>query len=456
MRSLFFKIFVYFWGLIFLVTLVVVGLLLYREQQSPPVAQRHLAQRAVVEYGREAANTYERHGAQALKDFLSAVRKQHGLSLLLFDEQAAPLIAGKVPFGLRNVAQRALRIGASEFPAHGRRHIMPTVVRGESGRSYAVVAWLPRRPAPQYIIAELTRGLLGWQLLSILVLTALVCFILARSFSMPIRRLRNATHRFASGDLSVRVGSSIKGKNEISALAADFDDMATRIEALVAGQQRLLRDISHELRSPLTRLGIALELARKHAGNAEQEHSLQRIELEGERMNALIGQLLELTRLEHAETATARESVNLRQMLGEIVRDADYEAAERNKEVQLDADECTVSAAPELIARALENVIRNAVHYTAAGTGVEVVLRCSGHQALISVADSGPGVPDAELDKLFIPFYRVGEARERHSGGSGIGLAIARRAIELHSGTIQACNRDSGGLLITMVLPLGA
>lgn len=455
MQSLFFRIFLYFWGLVILVAVTIVSLTIFRDQQYPPAMHRQLAQRAVVEYGREAVRLYERHGSEALRDFTSDVRREHGLTILLFDGHANPLLQSKVACGMQNVVIRALQTDEGEFPVRGQRNAFAAVVHSDNGKRYVAAVWLPRRPAPQHIVAELTRGLLGWKLLLVLGLTALVCFVLARSLVTPITRLRRATHRFASGDLSTRVGSEIRGRNEIAALAADFDDMATRIEALVEGQQRLLRDISHELRSPLTRLGIALELARREQGSAQQEKSLQRIELESERMNSMIGQLLDLTRMEHADTLKAREEVELGRLLADIVQDAVYEAAEREIAVELDAmPSAVVLGVPELIAQAFENVIRNAVRYTAPATRVEVGLQFTGGYAHILVRDQGPGVDETELEKLFIPFYRVAEARERHTGGTGIGLAIAKRAVELHRGSIEAFRGSDGGLVVEIILPV--
>lgn len=455
MQSLFFRIFMYFWGMVVLVGIISVVLTLFRDQQYPPAMHRNLAQRAVVEYGREAANQYEHQGTEALRHFSKTLRREQGLTLLLFDEHANPVLESRVACRMNNIVIRALQTDAVAMPHHGQSNSLAAAVRSDSGTRYVAAVWLPRRPAPQHLIAELTRGLLGWQLLLVLAVTALVCFFLARSVVTPIQRLRRATHAFASGNLSTRIGSAVRGRNEIAALAGDFDEMAARIEALVKGQQRLLRDISHELRSPLTRLGIALELARKHAGTPEQEKSLQRIELESERMNSMIGQLLDLTRMEHADTLKARVKVDLGDLLDGIVEDAAYEAAERNIRVELNvAQSPAVQVVPELMEQAFENVIRNAVRYTSKGSHVEVDVRSDVKEIHILVRDQGPGVADSELEKLFIPFYRVAEARERHTGGTGIGLAIARRAVELHRGRISASNREDGGLEIEIVLPL--
>jgi two-component system sensor histidine kinase CpxA len=216
----------------------------------------------------------------------------------------------------------------------------------------------------------------------------------------------------------------------------------------------LLRDISHELRSPLTRLGIALELARKQANPESQEKAFARIELEAERMNSMIGQLLELTRLESGAERAEHHQVDLFALLDELVRDAGFEAQSRQCQVSFSvAGEVPLfCGSPELLRRAFENVIRNAVKYTAPGTRVEVKLKAGDGKIWIQILDRGPGVPEETLEKLFTPFYRVADARERESGGTGIGLAIADRSVRLHGGTIRAENRSRGGLKIEISL----
>ncbi len=242
-------------------------------------------------------------------------------------------------------------------------------------------------------------------------------------------------------------------RDELAALATDFDQMAEQIESLVNGQRRLLGDISHELRSPLARLNVALELARQRAGE-DAATALQRIEREAETLNEMIGQLLALTRLENHTEAVQRTSFDLAQLIREIVDDADYEAKNCNRLVRLESPElCHVLGNEQLLRRAVENVVRNAVQFTADGTEVEVKLAC-GDQAVITVRDHGPGVPAEALDKLFRPFYRVDEARDRESGGTGLGLAIAERAVRLHGGTVEAANVVTGGLAVTIILPL--
>jgi two-component system sensor histidine kinase CpxA len=226
---------------------------------------------------------------------------------------------------------------------------------------------------------------------------------------------------------------------------------------LLLSRQQLLRDISHELRSPLARLGVALELARRD-GAGRNASFLDKIGIEAERLNDLIGQLLALTRLEGNGATPERASVDLAELLERISMDADFEAAPRSRQVRLTMRQrVSINGNRELLHRAIENVVRNGVWYTAEGTAVEIVLdsrKINGQEeAVITVLDHGPGVPEESLSSLFRPFYRVGEARDRQSGGAGVGLAIAERAIRLHGGTIAAANHAPGGLRITIVLP---
>jgi len=232
--------------------------------------------------------------------------------------------------------------------------------------------------------------------------------------------------------------------------------MAARLEDLLARQRQLLRDISHELRSPLARLSVALGLARRGV-TPEADLALDRIEREAGRLNELIGQLLELTRLESEPGPHNAVPVPLAPLLREIAVDAGFEFADRDRRVEVVvADDACVLGSPELLHRALENVVRNAVRYTRDGSQVEVtVARVPGAppSVRIEVRDHGPGVPAAALQDIFRPFYRVGDARERATGGAGLGLAIAERAIRLHGGHISAANAADGGLCVTINLP---
>lgn len=284
------------------------------------------------------------------------------------------------------------------------------------------------------------------------------CYVLARSLTIPIRRLQKTTQQIAGGDYSVRVGKSLgKTGNEIADLGRDFDIMVDRTEKVISAQKRLLRDISHELRSPLARMGVALELAKSRL-HAEDSSSLKKIELESGRLNELIGQLLTLTRLESGVGLAAVEPVDLTRLLADVVADVDYEAANSSRGVKIVATaEVMMSGSRELLRRAIENIIRNAAQYTADKTQVEVTLSVGHDEAQIQVTDFGPGVPEHDLPHLLEPFYRVAEARERQTGGVGIGLAIAEQAVKAHGGRVIMENCGGGrGLVVTIALPLSA
>jgi two-component system sensor histidine kinase CpxA len=246
----------------------------------------------------------------------------------------------------------------------------------------------------------------------------------------------------------------------VAELGRDFDDMAQRIEQLINRQEqllqwqrRLLGDISHELRSPLTRLALASGLLQRKVSD-DARPLLSRIDRESERLNTLIGHLLTLARLDVTPETIEMESVDLNALLQDVVNDAAFEASSRNVGIEYSpCDSCVINGAPNLLCSAFENVLRNAIRYTAAGTSVIVELQCTAKLVSVTVSDHGPGVPEADLPHIFEPFYRVAEARDRQSGGSGLGLAIVERTLRLHGGSVEALNRPRGGLSICMTLP---
>ena len=285
--------------------------------------------------------------------------------------------------------------------------------------------------------------------LTVLVVLAILSYAFARHLTNPVKRLQSAVECFGRGDFDVRVRS--KRKDEIGVLARTFDKMADRIEILLQAERRLLLDISHELRSPLARLSVAVELAR---GSENAGKHLDRIEKEAGRLNALVGELLQVTRAEGDASKLRREPVDLTALIDSILEDARVEAEARGSRVEWrDRASITIAADEELLRRAIENVVRNAVRHTPEGTPIEVALRSEGLRAIVTVRDYGPGVPTEHLPRIFDAFYRVESARDRASGGAGLGLAIARRAVDLHSGDIRAVNATPG-LLVEIQLPL--
>lgn len=285
-----------------------------------------------------------------------------------------------------------------------------------------------------------------------LLVSAVISWILARFIALPIRRLRQAGQQVAAGDLDVRVAHTVGNRtDDIANLAHDFDVMTTRVQSLIQSHQRLLRDVSHEMRSPLARLQALLSLARqKQTGDGVQ---LARMEQEVERLNHLIGEILSYARLE-TQSHISRHPTDMVDLLQNLVDDCDLECRTTNKQLELDLpDHCTMNLDSALIASALENIIRNAVKFTAVGTTINISLQCEEDTVLIRVADRGPGVPDEALQAIFKPFFRIGEGHSTQSGSGGIGLAIADRSIRLHNGTIQARNRPDGGLQVDIRIP---
>ncbi|HEX6125928.1 MAG TPA: ATP-binding protein [Pyrinomonadaceae bacterium] len=311
-----------------------------------------------------------------------------------------------------------------------------------NGEEYAlIIRWDRLRPAPFFGESQLR-----YIRYAALLLTALlVCYALARYLSSPIQKIRMATQKLAEGHLGTRVGDKVGNRrDELAVLAKDFDVMAERIESLITSQQRLSRDVSHELRSPLARMNVALEIA-KQKSNGDTAPVLARIEAESDRLNEMISRLLTLSRLETGSRDFERSEIDLKSLVEQVASDADFEANAVGKSVRIDrADQCSIVGSYELVGSAVENVLRNAVRYTQDGTAVEVSLVSDNGTATVSVRDHGGGVPEDELQKLFRPFYRVGEARDRGSGGTGLGLAIAEQAIKAHKGRIRARNSDDG------------
>jgi two-component system sensor histidine kinase CpxA len=285
--------------------------------------------------------------------------------------------------------------------------------------------------------------------------SGLICFLLTRHITSPLFELRRGAEAIAVGNLTARVPENLRNRrDEIGQLGRDFDRMAERLESLVDGHKRLLGDVSHELRSPLSRLLVALGLARR--ANAEESPELfDRISLEAGRLDNLIGQLLTLSRIETGSHAAATSSIDLTALVHEVVADADFEARAQSKSVGVTAfEECTVSGSEELLRSAVENVVRNGVRFTREGTGVDVSIRRERNRAVVRVRDLGPGVPETLLSEMFLPFRRAQNTHGTQNEGSGLGLAIAHRAVAANGGRIGAMNAADGGLIVDIEFPL--
>jgi signal transduction histidine kinase len=467
MRSLFLKILLWFGLAMVLVNVVsfVTGVII--ERRSQPQRDNPAASMYGL-YAETAAEIFERDGQPALLSYLERVENASHIHAVVFNERGEEISGRAVPAGADEVAKRVAE-NAPFFEFHHLQHpLAARLVRSPRGALYTLVGEAPRpdfpRPPPR--LGEpgsffFGLRLLGQSLLPILLIGALFCYGLAKYLTAPVVKLRDTTQALADGNLKARVSDKLtKRRDEIGYLGRDFNMMAGRIESLVEAQQRLLRDISHELRSPLTRLNVALELVRRRA-RPELDKGLDRIGREAGSINEMIGQLLTLSRVESGTYRLKGVRIDLCALVKEIADDADFEARSRNRTVRITACEsCTTTGVAELLRSAIENVVRNAVHHTAEGAEVSISLRREEQeglkQALVIVRDHGAGVPEESLERIFDPFYRVEDARDRQTGGTGLGLAIATRAVQLHGGTIKAANAPDGGLVVEIRFPLAA
>ena len=449
MRSLFFRIFVSFLGATVLIGVLLLALALTTDPHRIVFAPH---EERLSRIGKELVEAYRTGGSAALQEIDRRGERKEEPPAILFLNSEGPLSGQQVPPLVQQLAAKTAVTG--ERQAQMGPHGLPLLAM-PLGDGYILVAGVPP-PSPLERFFD-PYGL-TLRLGAAFLVTGLLSYLLARSLSAPVRMLRDATQKLANGDLSVRVGPSLGNRrDETAELGRDFDRMAERIGDLLASQRRLLRDISHELRSPLARLNVALGLARRKPGE-DAQGPLDRIEREAERLNDLIGELLTLAQLESDARGIERVPVDLQLLVREIVENADFEAKVANRRVRMVQDEpVAVAGVPELLRRAIENVVRNGVRFTSDGSAVEVHLSrsegISGPVARISVRDHGPGVLEESLDKLFEPFYRVTDSRDRQSGGTGIGLAITQRAVKLHGGTVRASNTPGDGMDVVLELP---
>jgi two-component system sensor histidine kinase CpxA len=434
MRGIALKIFGSFWG-IFAVLIASSALL------RPPGADLRLAH-YVHTQGSIASTLLEQRGSDQCGDFAAALAGR-GLRLALFDANGR--LVCPVPSADSAMLERDIQALRSRTESH--LVALATIESPSGTRLTAAGTALPG------FFAGILRPSFPYRAVAYAILVSgLVCFAMARYLARPLKLVRDTSYRLASGDLSARAGHAIgHRRDEIGQLVRDFDVMAAQIEAHVHAQHQLLHDISHELRSPLARLNVALELARRNA-TVDSVTNLDRIEKEAERMNDLIGRLLTLARAENFPHL-GRTSVDLGAVIRQVVADARFEAQRHAKSVILAENAApAIPGHAQLIASAIDNIVRNGLRHTAPQSAVEISVDATQTEAMITVRDHGPGVPASDVEKIFSPFYRVESRRERD--GVGLGLPIARRSIEVHRGTVSAANASDGGLCVTIRLPL--
>ena len=446
MTSLYWRIFLSFWLALALILVGTVSVVVNGEQQ------RRFAQAYVLrsELYAQATEAFETGGPEGLRTWLTGIKRPEISSrTFILDYTGRELLGRAVPDALRDPLEDARLANATIRGIGG-----PLMLVGPDGKTFQVVIG-PLRSGP-HLFGELEMPQVSTATLFIaLVVSAVVCFFLARYLVSPVDQLRRATRQIASGDLDVRVSTKLKGRNdELGLLASDLDTMSERVRNLLELKQQLLRDVSHELRSPLARLQLALSLARRQE-NTGVERQLARIACEADRLEELIARTLTLARLERPMQGLESVPLDIAELLTNIVSDVGIEAEARGSTVALETERpLPVTGDPELLRSAMENVIRNAVRYGPPGSKVGIESRRTGTQIEVMVRDSGPGVPEKDLELIFEPFYRVDAARNRAVGGDGLGLAIAARAVGIHGGRIRARNLDKGGLVVQLSLPV--
>lgn len=455
MRSLYMKIFLWFWLAMVLVGGTLVFSILKTQSEFMRALEEANDRTLTPPYAEQYIIIFEEQGKAALASYI-AHRKRVGVHVYLFGEDGKEELGQFLPRDAIAIVQAARGTDQAQIAWGTTRRFVAQAMTGPSGSHYIFLVELAL-PFMKFFSAR--PQVQAFRLVIAILVGGLVCFWLARYITAPVEKLRAAARQLANGNLSSRIGSAeIRRKDELGDLERDFDRMAERIESLMSSQQRLIQSISHELRSPLARLNVALGLARKQA-DATLNGPLERIEREAGRLNELIGNLLTLARWESGAEPVNRGDVELDALVREVAADADFEAKSRNRAVRvLTLQPCSIAGVRDLLRSAIENVMRNAVNYTRKGSEVEVTLEhvhdAVQESAVIRVRDHGEGVPEDALESIFRPFYRVADSRERSSGGTGLGLSIAAKAVSLHGGQVKAENSPTGGLLVELRFPL--
>lgn len=455
-RALFVNIFL--WFVAALALLFVLGMLvayLTHEDFSRSSARGDMEE-AFSSVEQSALEMLSTQGPADTMNYLHKEGRKHKMLLVLLPLEGDRINSTPTPpdFPLARIRDIALTLepGASEFAF--KRPFSLLLKRVDiHGESWVLVGARMMPPLIPFHGENPWRGI--FQIILILLVGAGACYWLALHITRPVQGLQHTVSGLAEGDLTQRVPDTITSRrDELGDLARNVNVMAARLEEMVASQHRLIRDISHELRSPLTRLGLALELSEMKDSPIDKDILLRRMERETDRIRSMVNHLLDLSYMETAKRQVLEEEIDLPSLLSDIRNDVLIEAEHSHCGIILSTpDVAIMNGRMDLLRSAFENVIRNAIAYTGPWMDIEVSLKRNEGRFILTVADRGPGVPEADLPHLFDPFYRVDSARARETGGVGLGLAITERAIRLHGGTITATNRPGGGLLISISLP---
>lgn len=471
MGRLYWKFFIFFF-LAQLTAVTVVAVWIANQNQEKLNAQIETSQpaKSLVD---AAAATLQYGGVEGLRALMSRWSQQPMPQVFAVNEQNADLLGRNLPADViqsaRELFERQQAESAVQYRAQGLMPRMPLQnIKANDNQEYLLFVPALKHAHDAMQSMPLRAGLLGFHgkprkhpfpimpLLAGVLVSFIFAAILAWYFSKPIKQLRQAFASAANGNLDVRVGLYMSSRrDELADLGNAFDLMATRLGALLQSQTRLLHQVSHELRSPLARLQIAVGLARQQPEKLAT--SLARIERESERMDDLVGELLALSRLESGAMKVEKEAVDLNELLSIIVEDARFEGD--SKKITIDYSQqdektaglVTLSAQQDLLHRAIDNVVRNALKYSPDQSHVVISTSTDNAYVTITVSDQGAGVAEDELEMIFQPFFRGTNGNQ--ADGHGVGLAIAKQIVEAHDGTIVANNQATGGLSVTIKLP---
>lgn len=453
MRSLLVRIFLAFW-LIIAITIGIAAIsgYTYAERMREALESFEGSDMMLA-----ASSSLQDGGRKGLEAWLRDLPENMPMAVYVVDRRGNELLDRNLPYAIQEAMRR---FGGprdrSRTPPPDSAHLRParplTQLIGPDDRTYTLFV-TPRRARAWQWLSEKT-GL--YFLLMAVAVSAAISYLLARAISRPVSRFREAAVAIASGNFDMRVTESVGARrDEIGHLARDFDRMADELQRSWHEKTELTRNVSHELRSPLARLRVALELARREAGDLPE---FIRIDKETERLDELIGQILDYSKME-ARTGDAPSLIKLDELLQTVVDDVQYECRSTgidgvSVDLSVEGSPC-IDGFPIALSSAIENVLRNAVRHSPANQSVIVSLREKSARAVIEICDQGSGVDESELDSLFEPFFRTSSTtNDRRLGGTGLGLAIARRAVQKNGGTIAASNTGDGGLRVTIELPL--
>jgi two-component system sensor histidine kinase CpxA len=454
-RSLFFRVFLWFWlaALLIFISSVWLANQLGSEAKYLPLNTKQ--QKDLVSLTRKMQSQIDRrNGNVVLKKVVNQVSRRNRSDLILIDPSTRAIV---------HSATRGRRLKSKVFDdfnqqsspfileAEGVTLVGPGLLRANQS-DYMLFLVTPRPGGNLRVIRHEYPGIF---IIFMISLSLGLCYLLVRGLLNPIAQLRHASKRMATGEMGVRVGNASRRLDEIGQLGRDFNYMSEQVERLLNSQKRLLADISHELRSPLTRLQLSIGIAlqqNESEMSANMLTALERIEKEALQIEDMIAQVLLLSRLDNQQPIQNLQAVSLEQFMTPIIADAQFEAEQKNKTLSYQADEnISLHGDPQLLSSAIENILRNAIHYSNHLIQVNVSVQ---HKNIVWVIeDDGNGIEESQLDRIFDAFYRESTARDRNSGGVGLGLAIARHAVAKHQGFIQANNKPQGGLLVKISIP---